>query len=1128
MFKNKKLAGLVSLALLVGGVASSCSEIAPEEEEVVEEESVHDEEGVGIRFGKEAATVEDDVIDSNLGVQLTENDDGTYNVRFVARMTGYKGLRSAQFVRSVVDGDGATVKEEASFAVDTVYTSVKDADSIQWTDEVLEEGEEATVWNYYMVYTMRKIPEANIFDVINVSLEAVDYSSASIGGSQSANVQGIIGDISEGISYAQTTDEEAAGTWHVLKTSTGISRAVVPEHHISVEGYVATDLGIVVAVGDTTSSTGGFENCSYLSEVILPDTIETFNRWCFYGASSLKELTFPKNLTTIMSSCFSTSNTLETVNWEATNLSDFSGTFRQTIPVINISADVESLPSSSVFYSSSYTVERINYEGTTAEWNALIGSLDNGLNIDNVFCSDTEVASVNYHLGGGTVTYNGTTYEEDFSIERIIGKTAIDVGNPSLSGMHFNGWYTAEEGGELYDFTAEITGDLDLYAQYGALPAGNSFADPYVVDDVIDSATATTEVGMYDYYVKFTAPAADIYYFNVSDITINTDISTNSYTSYAKLHFYDADQNEYTYSSYSLSSDSKVQTRSSSSPWVYSMDLAEGEVIYISMNAAESSSNSYENYGTFTYSIYTRENDSVATAASYTKGDTQEVDFSNDYRHYKYYSYTAESNDTLLLTGSNIGSLWFRFNVYDSENLSSSLTYAGGTSETQSSLTVEEGHTYIIEAYTNSLSTDEKKIYFTISDAPQGASESNPLSLTVGGDAVDACTSAAFYRTYMSVNVETAGYYIISLGAGSSSRQKSIIIGEDTYTETGTSSGSGYWSSTTYGAWDQTVYLAAGTHVLNVGYVSSSSSTTSFSVSIAAAAAGAVIETALEDITDPSASLGEAQSVSASADGVYHKFSIATAGTYEFSFSSDAGASFSASLLDSSGSVITTSTGDNFHDEYEAGDYYWYVVSESAVNITMSEFAAPFANADFLGDYIGCRRGSSWYKMTINSEGYTWESSSTQYELSYAQDTADGVSYLEAPSSADYSCEIVTNGTDAFVYRDSYMFFMSKRCTNYSSSGVSGQGVSSNSFSYTSSGYSLMSILETETSNRIYMFIVDQTVYFDVSVEFSSGSAINSSGSIYEIKDSSGNSLGTFESTSSSVMAEYVADESAE
>lgn len=69
---------------------------------------------------------------------------------------------------------------------------------------------------------------------------------------------------------------------------------------------------------------------------------------------------------------------------------------------------------------------------------------------------------VTYHMNDGSGASGGH--------EVAYGSVETEAPGPLREGYSFQGWYTAAQGGSKYDFSRPVTGDLDLYAHWKALP----------------------------------------------------------------------------------------------------------------------------------------------------------------------------------------------------------------------------------------------------------------------------------------------------------------------------------------------------------------------------------------------------------------------------------------------------------------------------------------------------------------------------------------------------------------------------------------------------------------------------------------------------------------------------------
>lgn len=896
-----------------------------------------DEVGKGVSFGNHLRVAEEiDTVHSVLGVQTYAGEGGKKNLRFVAALSGYRGLNSAKFVRTVTSPSGEVVKESAEIPVDMVYTSVKDASSVKWSEEI-----DAATYQYFMVYTLRNIPEEHWLDKVEVSLVAKTNADVEITSTQKANVLGVEYTEPSGFLFKQNADEKERGVWHVEKNAPG-AKVEVPAYNYQLESgsYHAVSAGPVVAIGDTGSTTGGFESCVNLEEVVLPDTIETFNRWCFSKANKLTSLRLPKNLKTIMGSAFNNTTGLKTIYYDAVALETVSGSIKDsTIETVKVSKAVTSLPNDRLFEEGKLL--KVEYEGTEAEWAALINGKNNGMNIDNVICSDTEIISVNFHIGEGSVTYKGESVTGDYTLSLIKGKKVDNIGKPLLSGKFFEGWYTAETGGELYDFDAPVTGDLDLYARYGELPAGNSMDEPILLDGTEYSASVTTFPGMQNVYYKLTAPATDIYYFAINTIAIDTESSSSGVnTTNPLIRVYDETKTELPSKNYTIdASSAKVQQISSSEPCIYAIHMEANEVRYIEISAYY---NSYYNdrvgYGTMDVAMWTEEGDSIDTAAELTYGEAMPITFSHRYDHKKnnyqhlLYKYTAEETKKVFLSlGTN--SQWVSLTVYDSADLSRTYHAVRGSSNSSTIMNVETGHTYYIEATTNSQTDDAKTISVTIGDPAQGYDVVNPLPYEISENILEV-TGLDIAARYYTFTVDQDSAYRFILTGGSSSYAKNITLmnsnGETIADHTEAGVTDDWYGGTTYASEMKFVQeLTAGTYTMRIGYSGTSTSSTLIRLSVKTLGVGDSISE--PDTTSFDASLAE-QTFSVTADGRYFKFIAPTSQWYVYKIT---GTSANAELFGEGN--VSLGKGKDIYIQLEAGkEYILYLTGNGDVTVNMT------------------------------------------------------------------------------------------------------------------------------------------------------------------------------------------------
>lgn len=203
---------------------------------------------------------------------------------------------------------------------------------------------------------------------------------------------------------------------------------------------------IKIPDGVTEIKEGTFGNCTYLNDVALPKDLKTIGNGAFVYCSALQSIKLPEGLTTVEDAAFS-----------AAGLADV------TLPKSLIKVGNSAFWS---IFNNGTGIQTVTYTGTKKDWDKLVSSagLDNSNNYNTQL---TNVAPANFHCAH-TVTFDanghGTAPEEQ---EVQYGEKAEKPKkDPTEDGFTFKGWYTAAEGGEAFDFTAEITEDKTAYAQW--------------------------------------------------------------------------------------------------------------------------------------------------------------------------------------------------------------------------------------------------------------------------------------------------------------------------------------------------------------------------------------------------------------------------------------------------------------------------------------------------------------------------------------------------------------------------------------------------------------------------------------------------------------------------------------
>ena len=1044
-------------------------------------------------------------VNSILGVQvLAGQDDAHKSLRFVAALKDYSSFVSASFTRVVKDEAGADYKASAKFPVATVYTSVADAGTVQWSVAL------DASYIYYMVYTLRNIPLADYFYTVNVDFVATPSTGDALSATQqAANVQGVLGDPSKNVKYVAV--DETAKTYGAQAVGTSITEAVVSPYAMTVAGYVATKMGTVTTLSMRDSSDGAFDSCTALTSLVLPDTITEFTKYAFYNCEKLTTMTFPKALTSIAgSNCFN-NNVWGTLYYNADALVNSSDVISFDLDKVVVSKDVTSLPDSLI--SSSAKVGEVDYGGTTAQWTALEGTKNNGLDIDNVICSDTVKVDVTYHFAGASLTVNGAAQTDTYIASVVVGKAMKDPGKPVLASKLFRGWFSDEALTTSFDFATVITAAIDLYAKFEDYPAGTNIETAIVLSDG-NSGAMTASVELPIYYYKFTAAAADTYYFSASDILSNGASSTDDY----KLRIYDSTKAEITSYSYSYDPTS-IEAVFGDSTGSLRVTMAAGDTYYFSIEKNSALTGS-DTYGA-TVHFATKANDTPDTAAAYTFGTEQAVLF-DDKSDSLFYSFTASETATKYFKCISVGSIYYSFTLYKGGTTLTKVASVSGISTSGKAVDLEKDAVYYVMVTTNDVTSTTKTISFTFAAMPAGTIASNPLTLAVDAAAITVANQGMNY-TYYSLAITVSATYRLILGGGSQYYQKTVDLLDSTGAttlasakETGTTSSSGWGEDDTYyGTTFELDYtMAVGTYLVKVGYPASTNGS-GFTLQCVTSQPGDNFASAIAyDWTQPSVTLD------ATTTDKYYTFTADVAGTFTLTLTPASG-TVTLILYEADQKTKITTITSSAHFDVTAETIYYFDVKgseASSVAIAKEAYASPLSGKAFLGTYMGCCKGISYYKMSITAEGLSWEGGSTLNEVTITSENATtGISVLASTISSD-AAVITTDGIRAFVTKGTNYYFLSKNCTDYDSGSIDGQEAKTASASL-ASGVIIDSVAKTTDSTREYVLVKDGVIYLNVTIDFTAGADITDSACAFTAKASDGTLIGTYTGASSTLTA---------
>ena len=875
MKKNTKLlvlslTSLMGLGLMGCDMAKAIPTNEKAEPEVIQDEATEsDAIGNLLRLNLDTPVTSETVnFAPAIGYQVFNETPEKMSLRIFAVVDGYKAISAAKITskvtsyredKTVAPQDETVIKAETEFQVTGVYSSIKSDLGVTWS-ELVSAVEFPNP--YYMVYTLNNIPHDHYFDTITLTFSATADTEKTK--TLVFNPMGIHGDYANNIRYEEI---EGTGTYNAFNksASSSIKHAYLPQKHVQVTDFYAKPLGDIVALNPNDNN-GVFENWSNLEEVHLPDSITSIGGWGM-SSSSLKKANIPVGVTSTGRSIFSTSAKLEELDYDAANLVN-TNEYRNNVNVLKVSAGVQSLPEK--FFASGYGPTKVIYEGTEAQWAALKTdtNANNGFFIDEVYCSDTTTSTVTYHYGDGKIG----EVTGDVATTAINGRLLNNPGNPipNEEGKEFKGWFLDPNFQTPADFTAAVSGDVDLYAKYDDFGPGISMDNPTLLDpNSPQSFSANLVPGKKAEFMKFTMPAnaahGDWYYLSIdsSASTVATDISTTSYKN-PGITVYDGNKQEMALGVNKITDTSKAQKVDSDAGKVR-FYAEPGESYYFKATLHTSASS--EVYGTMALKLENFDNDNADEAIDLAFGVHAPVN-NLAKSHRVIYKYVATETKSVSVNMALTGYPYGGFTVVDAAEPTVVLCSYSKSSAGFALLDQVAGHTYLIEVNSDSVATAEKFITLYVDEAPQGSNQANPIVLTLGNEVTVADVGAQY--VYYSFSLAEESTVKLLLSGGNSSYAKSIEIESANIKveETGKSTTS--WGETyiNYGGEVSTINtLSAGDYILKVGYSERTSYWSSFKLKALVIQPGDDPALPLE----PTITLGDDAQYDATADGVWYR-----------------------------------------------------------------------------------------------------------------------------------------------------------------------------------------------------------------------------------------------------------------
>ena len=246
-------------------------------------------------------------------------------------------------------------------------------------------------------------------------------------------------------------------------TTAEAANAVIPS---PVQGHRVTSIG-----------NGAFVNCTALQSVRFEAPIKSIGTIAFGFCTGLTSIALPEGLETIGQSAFAYCTSLASV------------TIPQSIQVIKFGAF-------NYGPGTDKKLQELYYTGTETQWDELMKKKISHWEEGHDYTEEigkmnpmlTEIDKKNFYCAH-TVSFDCGSQAEKFSRVVQYGGFVTPPDDPKADGYRFEGWYTQENGGELFNFNQAITEDVTVYAHWSEVKP-----DPTVSFDCGGKAEGTSKV----------------------------------------------------------------------------------------------------------------------------------------------------------------------------------------------------------------------------------------------------------------------------------------------------------------------------------------------------------------------------------------------------------------------------------------------------------------------------------------------------------------------------------------------------------------------------------------------------------------------------------------------------------
>lgn len=277
-------------------------------------------------------------------------------------------------------------------------------------------------------------------------------------------------------------------------------------------------------LNDGTVELTGFSTTAEVAHAEIPSfaqgySVTSIGNSAFAGHDELKTVKLPDSIISIGTGAFGYCFQLTTVNLgnSVRSIGENAFTFCMSMEELTIPQSIEVIEHGAFYYG--YNVKKqleiLHYTGTKAKWEELMEKKISYTGDD--FSYTDEIGNMNPMLTNPKDFHYAPTVSFDCGDpEKKTSKVVEYEGivtppdDPTAKGYQFKGWYTQENGGELFNFEQKITKDVTVYAHWSEVKP-----DHTVYFDCGSQAKGFSVVVQYEKPVKKpTDPEAEGYQFD--------------------------------------------------------------------------------------------------------------------------------------------------------------------------------------------------------------------------------------------------------------------------------------------------------------------------------------------------------------------------------------------------------------------------------------------------------------------------------------------------------------------------------------------------------------------------------------------------------------------------------------